>query len=130
MTYYITKSINCSYKEAIEKALDALKENGFGVLTEIEVQTTLKEKLDIDFPKYTILGACNPEMAHQALKSEIHIGAMLPCNVVIREKSSNEVEVFAVDPVASMLAVENQEVKSIAIDVRNSLKKVIDSIQT
>lgn len=129
MEYYISKSLkNTSFKEAIEKTTEALKEEGFGVLTEIDLKATLKKKLDADFYNYTILGACNPKMAYEALKAEDKIGTMLPCNVIVQEKEPGTVEVSAVDPAASMTAVENDELGTIAKDVQEKLTKVIQSI--
>ncbi|AFL79694.1 hypothetical protein Aeqsu_0166 [Aequorivita sublithincola DSM 14238] len=129
MNYYISTTLkNTSFKEAIEKTTAALKKEGFGVLTEIDIKATLKNKLDADFYNYTILGACNPEMAHQALQSENKIGTMLPCNVIVQERESGIVEVSAVNPAASMMAVENDSLGEIAKDVQKKLTKVIQSI--
>lgn len=127
MSYYFSKTLDMPFDEAIEKTTAVLKEEGFGVLTEIDIKATLKEKLDVDFNKYQILGACNPPLAHKALTSEEHIGLMLPCNVIVREQNG-KVEVAAVDPVASMQAVENDELGDIAQEVRGLLKKVVDSL--
>ena len=129
MSYYISTTLkNTSFEEAIEKTTAALKEEGFGVLTEIDIKTTLKKKLDADFYNYTILGACNPQMAHQALQAENKIGTMLPCNVIVQEREPGTVEVSAVDPAASMMAVQNDALVSIAKDVQEKLTKVIKSI--
>jgi uncharacterized protein (DUF302 family) len=129
MSYYISTTLkNTSFKEAIEKTTAALKEEGFGVLTEIDIKATLKKKLDADFYNYTILGACNPQMAHQALQAENKIGTMLPCNVIVQEREPGTVEVSAVDPAASMMAVQNDALVSIAKDVQEKLTKVIKSI--
>ena len=129
MSYYISTTLkNTSFEEAIEKTTAALKEEGFGVLTEIDIKTTLKKKLDADFYNYTILGACNPQMAHQALQAENKIGTMLPCNVIVQEREPGTVEVSAVDPAASMMAVQNDALVSIAKDVQEKLNKVIKSI--
>ena len=129
MSYYISTTLkNTSFEEAIEKTTAALKEEGFGVLTEIDIKTTLKKKLDADFYNYTILGACNPQMAHQALQAENKIGTMLPCNVIVQEREPGIVEVSAVDPAASMMAVQNDSLAGIAKDVREKLTKVIKSI--
>lgn len=127
MSYYFSKSMDTSFEEAIEVVTEALKKDGFGVLTEIDVKETLKEKLDVDFKKYKILGACNPSFAHQALQKEDKIGIMLPCNVVV-EESGGRVEVSAVDPIASMQAVGNDGLGDIAIEVQARLKSVIDSL--
>lgn len=128
MSYYYSKILDLPFEEAIEKTTAALKEEGFGVLTEIDIKSTLKEKLDVDFKKYQILGACNPPLAHKALSSEDHIGLMLPCNVIVQEHENGDVEVSAVDPVASMQAVENEELGSVANEVQSLLKKVIENL--
>src|SRR5699024_8533917 len=109
MKYYISKTVDYDFDEAIEKVTGELKAEGFGILTEIDVKDTLKKKLDVDFKKYRILGACNPEFAHQALQHEDKIGTMLPCNVIVEEHDDGRVEVSAVDPQASMQAVDNDE---------------------
>lgn len=128
MSYYYSKKVNSTFDEAIEKATLELKEEGFGILTEIDVRKTLKEKLDVDFRNYRILGACNPGYAHQALSAEEHIGLMLPCNVIVQEHENGEVEVSAVDPVASMQAVKNKGLENVAEQVQTLLKKVIDRL--
>lgn len=128
MSYYFSKIINEDFDTAVEKVTAKLKEEGFGVLTEIDVKETLKKKLDVDFKKYKILGACNPPFAYKALQSEDKIGIMLPCNVVVEENSDGKVEVSAVDPVASMQAVQNESLGSVAIEVRDKLKKVIENL--
>ena len=126
--YYFTKVIDDTFEQSIGLVTDALKKEGFGVLTEIDVKATFKKKLDLDFKKYTILGACNPGFAHKAITAEDKIGTMLPCNVVVQEVSGNKVEVTAVDPMASMQAIENPDLGCIASEVREKLKKVIDSL--
>lgn len=129
MEYYFTKTLNEDFDQAIKKAKDALSEQGFGVLTEIDVQATLKKKIDVDFHKYKILGACNPTFAHEALKNEDKIGVMLPCNVIVQQKTKDgPVEVAAVDPVASMSAVKNPNLGAVAEEVRGRLKSVIDNL--
>ncbi len=129
MNYCFSKSINNSFQEAKAKTIEALKQEGFGVLTEINVQETLKKKLNVDFYKYEILGACNPAAAYEALKAEDKIGTMLPCNVIIQQKmDGGPVEVSAIDPVASMMAIENNKLASIAKDVQGKLKRVIDAL--
>ncbi len=128
MSYYFSKIINESFDKTIMKVVLSLKNEGFGVLTEIDVKETLKKKLDVDFQKYTILGACNPSFAYQALKAEDKIGIMLPCNVIVQEISEGEVEIAAVDPVASMKAVENPALLEIANQVQEKLRKVIKSL--
>jgi uncharacterized protein (DUF302 family) len=128
MKYYHEKKLkNISFDEAIIKVTNALKEEGFGILTEIDIKETLKKKLDKDFRPYIILGACNPPFAYKALLAEDKIGAMLPCNVIVQQ-SEDGVEVAAVDPVASMLAVENKALEVIASEIRDKLRSVIDSL--
>ena len=128
MSYYFSKIINESFDKTIVKVILFLKNEGFGVLTEIDVKETLKKKMDVDFQKYTILGACNPSFAYKALKAEDKIGTMLPCNVIVQEISEGEVEIAAVDPVASMKAVENSALFEIANQVQEKLRKVIESL--
>lgn len=128
MSYYFSKTLNASFDEAVTKVTDELKKEGFGILTEIDVKETLKKKLNVDFKKYKILGACNPPFAYKALQVEGKIGTMLPCNVIVQETPEGQAEVSAIDPVASMLAVENPALKEIATEIRNKLKKVIDSL--
>ena len=128
MSYYFSKVVNEDFDKAIEKVTGKLTEEGFGVLTEIDVKATLKKKLDVDFKKYKILGACNPPFAYKALQAEDKIGIMLPCNVVVEENNDGKVEVSAVDPIASMMAVKNESLGSVAEEVRNKLKKVIDQL--
>ncbi len=127
MTYHFTTTLDVSFDEAIEITTAALKEKGFGVLTTIDVKKTLKEKIDADFRPYTILGACNPNYAHQALLSEAKIGTMLPCNVIV-EATENGIEVSAVDPMASMQAIENPALGEIAATVQGLLKEVIEGL--
>ncbi|WP_339648127.1 DUF302 domain-containing protein [uncultured Salegentibacter sp.] len=128
MSYYFSKVLNDSFDEAIDKVTKELKEEDFGILTEIDVKETFKKKLDVDFRKYRILGACNPKMAHQAISAESKIGTMLPCNVIVQETEDGKTEVSAVDPVASMSAVENHKLGDIAQDVRSKLKTVIERL--
>lgn len=128
MNYYTSTIFKGTFNEAIEKATAELKKEGFGILTEIDVKETLKKKLDVDFKKYRILGACNPGLAHQALLKEDKIGTMLPCNVIVEEHENGEVEVSAVDPMVSMQAVENEGLIEIAAQVRDLLEKVIKNI--
>ena len=128
MNYYISKTIDQNFEDAIQLVTEKLNEEGFGVLTEIDVKETLKKKLDVDFKKYKILGACNPNFAHQALLKEDKIGAMLPCNVIVEEHKDGTVEVSAVNPLASMQAVDNPELKYIADTVNNKLTAVIDGL--
>jgi len=129
MKYYFQKTLfDASFNEAIEKVTEELKKEGFGILTEIDVQATLKKKLDVDFRKYRILGACNPPFAFKALQSEINIGTMLPCNVVVMENDDGKINVSAVDPLASMMAVGNRNLEGVAIQIQQKLKKVIDNL--
>ena len=116
------------FDQAVEKVTEELKKEGFGILTDIDVKKTLKKKLNLDFQKYKILGACNPPFAHKALQAENKIGLMLPCNVVVQETSDHEIEVAAIDPIASMLAVENPKLKEVAEEARIKLKMVIDNL--
>jgi uncharacterized protein (DUF302 family) len=129
MSYYFNKVlVGKSFDEAIKLVTAELKNEGFGVLTEIDVKETLKKKIDVDFKKYKILGACNPHFAHKALKSEDKIGVLLPCNVVVEEHENGEVEVTAVDPIASMSSVENEALGSLAVEVQQKLLKVMDNL--
>lgn len=128
MSYHFSKQVDLSFDEAIEKTTDKLKDAGFGVLTEIDIKATLKKKLDVDFRNYRILGACNPPNAYKALQAEGHIGLMLPCNVIVQEHEDGTVEVSAVDPVASMSAIENNELGEVAQQVQSMLKGVIDQL--
>ena len=128
MSYYFSKTIDLSFDEAIARVTDELKKEGFGVLTEIDVKATLKKKLDVDFRNYRILGACNPPFAHQALQAEPHIGLMLPCNVVVQEGENGQTIISAIDPVASMQAVENNSLGEVAEQVKAKLQKVIESV--
>ncbi len=128
MNYTFTAKSKYSFDETIEEVTELLKSQGFGVLTEIDVKETLKKKLDVEFRKYRILGACNPEFAHKALQAEANIGVMLPCNVIVQETDDGIVEVSAVDPVASMQAVENSDLEPIAAEVRDRLKEVINQL--
>lgn len=128
MEYFTSQKVDLSYDQAIEKVTGLLKEEGFGVLTEIDVKDTLKKKLDVDFKKYKILGACNPNFAHKALQAEDKIGVMLPCNVIVEENEDGTVEVSAVNPVASMQAVSNDGLQPIADEVRTRLEKVISNL--
>lgn len=128
MDYFYSTITDLDFDEAIEAVTENLKEKGFGVLTEIDVRATLKKKLDVDFKNYRILGACNPVFAHKALTAEDKIGVMLPCNVIVEEHEDGRVEVSAVDPVASMQAVSNGDLKPIAEEVRENLREVIDML--
>jgi uncharacterized protein (DUF302 family) len=125
MTYHISKTLALSMDDAITKVTDALKQEGFGILTDIDVQKTLKTKIEVDFRPYRILGACNPGLAYQALQAEDKIGTMLPCNVIVQEHAPGQVEVSAVDPAESMKAIDNPALEGIATQVRSKLAEVI-----
>lgn len=129
MAYYFSKKLDLSFGETVALVTEALKRHGFGVLTEIDVKETLKKKLDIDFRPYRILGACNPAMAHKALQAEDKIGTMLPCNVVVQQGKDGQVEVSAVDPVASMQAIDNPQLAETAQQVRAMLKQVVAELE-
>jgi len=128
MSYSFSKTLNISYEDAIPKVIEELNKNGFGILTEIDVKETLKKKLDVNFRKYRILGACNPTFAYKALSVEDKIGTMLPCNVIVQELEDGNVEVSAIDPVASMMAVKNNDLVEIASQVQSLLQKVINDL--
>ena len=125
MEYYFSKTLNVSFDEAIKITTEALKSEGFGVISEIRMHEKLKEKLDVDFKKYTILGACNPPFAYKALQAEDKIGTMLPCNVLVIEQAENEIEVAAVNPIASMQAITNPALGDVAQQVTDKLRKII-----
>lgn len=128
MTYYNTKVTDLSFDEAITKVTEELKKEGFGVLTEIDVKETLKKKLDVDFRKYRILGACNPPFAYQALQAENKIGTMLPCNVIVQETEDGKTEVSAINPMVSMQAVKNPQLESVAGQVAEKLNRVLAGV--
>lgn len=128
MSYYNSKSLNLSFEQAIEKVTEELKKEGFGILTEIDVQATLKKKLDVDFRKYKILGACNPPFAYKALQAEENIGVLLPCNFIVHEKANGKVEVSAVNPLESMKAVQNEALASVAGEVAGKIVKVLENL--
>ncbi|KPL06334.1 hypothetical protein AMJ86_08815 [bacterium SM23_57] len=128
MDYYFSKTLNNTFDKAIETVIEELKKEGFGILTEIDVKTTMKKKLDVDFRPYKILGACNPPFAYKALQAEDKIGTMLPCNVIVQEIAPGQVEVAAVDPIASMQAVKNPALGDVAKEVQGRLQKVIGNL--
>ncbi len=128
MNYYFSTTLTLDFEKAIEATTAALKEEGFGVLTEIDIAQTMKKKLDVDLPKYKILGACNPQYAYNALQAENKIGTMFPCNVIVQDAGGGKVEVSAVNPMASMQAVENPELGTLAQEVTEKLKRVISSL--
>ena len=126
--YYFSKTISSDMTRARERVEEALKAKGFGILTEIDVSATLKKKLDVDFRPYLILGACNPNLAHQALQAESKIGTMLPCNVILQDAGNGRTEVAAVDPMASMQAVKNESLATVAIQVQDLLRTMIEDL--
>jgi uncharacterized protein (DUF302 family) len=126
--YYFSKEIEATFDEAIQRATESLKEEGFGVLTEIRIHDKLREKLDVDFHPYIILGACHPPSAYKALQHENKIGTMLPCNVIVQQTGDNRMEVAAINPIESMKAVENPALGEVAESVKESLKRMIDRL--
>ena len=128
MSYHFSKTIDRPFEQAIADVTAALQGEGFGVLTTIDVSATLKKKLGVDFRPYTILGACNPNFAYQALQAEDKIGTMLPCNVILQQTTNGKVEVSAVDPIASMASIDNAELGKIAGEVQGLIKGVIDKL--
>lgn len=128
MSYYFNKTLNTSFDDAVARVFTELKKEGFGVLTDIDVSEALRKKLDVDFKKYRILGACNPPFAYKALQLEDKIGTMLPCNVIVQEISAGVVEVAAIDPIASMQAIDNPKLRSVAEQMQSMLKKVIAAL--
>jgi uncharacterized protein (DUF302 family) len=128
MSYYFSRTLDLAFDEALERVTEELKKEGFGVLTEIDVKATLKKKLDVDFRNYRILGSCNPPFAYKALLAEDKIGTMLPCNVIVQETLDGVVEVAAIDPIASMQAIENPALGDVAAEVQARLKRVVESL--
>jgi uncharacterized protein (DUF302 family) len=128
MTYYFAKTLNMGFADAVRRATEALSEEGFGIITEIDVKQTMKKKLNAEFRDYRILGACNPALAYEALQIEDKVGTMLPCNVVVQDIGEGRTEVAAIDPVASMQAIDNPRLKAAAEQVRVKLKKVISNL--
>lgn len=128
MSYYFNKILDIPFDEAIAKVTEELKKEGFGVLTEIDVKQTLKNKLDVEFRPYKILGACNPHYAYKAFQTEDKIGTMLPCNVIVQVNTDGKTEVAAIDPIASMMAIKNETLAEIANEVQGKLKSVIDRL--
>lgn len=128
MSYHFSKTLDVPFDQAIARVTEALKGEGFGVLTDIDVAATMKAKLGEDFRPYRILGACNPQLAHSALQLEDKIGTMLPCNVIVQQHANGDVEVSAVDPAASMQAIDNPGLAEVAQNVRDRLKRVVDSL--
>ncbi len=128
MSYYFNKTLALPFDAAVERVKAELKKEGFGVLTEIDVRKTLKEKMGVDFRPYRILGACNPPFAYKALMTEDKVGTMLPCNVIVQELAPGQVEVAAIDPLASMAAVKNEDLGAVGLEVREKLRKVVASL--
>lgn len=129
MTYYFNTKLSGDFESVKKKVVDELQKEGFGVLTEIDVQATFKKKLDVDFRKYQILGACSPSFAHKALTAEDKVGTMLPCNVILQELEDGQIEVAAVNPTASMQAIENKELTNIASVISDKLQKIIAALK-
>ena len=128
MSYYFSKTVKSDFDHTITAVTEALKQEGFGLLTDIDVKQTFKRKLNIDFKNYRILGACNPQFAYRALQTEDKIGTMLPCNVIVQEEVGGMVTVAAIDPTVSMQGVKNPDLAEIAHEVRVHLKRVIDQL--
>ncbi len=128
MTYYFNTKLSGDFESVKKRLIAELEKEGFGILTEIDVQATFKKKLDVDFRKYQILGACNPSFAHKALQVEDKVGTMLPCNVIMQELENGEIEVAAVNATASMQAIENKELAAIASEISGRLEKVIAAL--
>lgn len=128
MIYYMSKLIAAEFDEAVQQVKEALKKEGFGVLSEIDIQEKLNEKLNVDFRPYKILGACHPPSAYKSLQQEDKIGTMLPCNVILQQVGEHQIEVAAVDPAASMMSVENAQLAEIAVDIKKRLERVISSL--
>ena len=128
MAYYYSKMVNLNFDEAVSSVALALKKEGFGILTDIDVKSTIKKKLDVDFRNYRILGACNPPFAYKALQAEDKIGTMLPCNVIVQETADGGIEIAAIDPIASMKAIDNPKLSEIAETIGQKLKTVIETV--
>ena len=128
MTYYFSRTLPIGHAEAVKRTTEALAREGFGIITQIDVKSTFKAKIGVDFRNYQILGACNPKLAHEALSLEDKIGTMLPCNVVVQDTDDGKVEIAAIDPVASMAAVDNPRLKEAAMAVREKLKAAIAGV--
>ncbi len=128
MSYHISRTIDLDFDEAVSRTIEELKKEGFGVLTDVDFKAVFKEKLDVDFTQYRILGACNPPLAYESLKAEDRVGLMLPCNVIVRKAKDGSVEVAAIDPVSAMIVVENEALALIGTLVREKLSKVIEGV--
>ncbi|MBK8610695.1 MAG: DUF302 domain-containing protein [Chitinophagaceae bacterium] len=128
MYYYFTKTIKGNFDQTVERVTEVLKTEGFGILTEIDLKATLKNKLDVDFYNYKILGACNPPFAYKALQAEDKIGTMLPCNIIVQEKITGQIEVSAINPATSMMLIKNLELQDLAMEIGAKLQKVIEHL--
>ncbi len=128
MPYYFAKTLQLKFDDAVRRTIDELKRQGFGIITEIDVKDTFKKKIDVEFRNYRILGACNPKLAHEALQIDDKVGTMLPCNVVVQDAGAGKTEVAAIDPVASMQAIDNPRLRQAAERVQEMLKKVVDAL--
>lgn len=128
MNYYFAKTLETDFESVVQRATEALRQHGFGIITQIDVKDTFKNKIGVEFRDYRILGACNPQLAHEALQIEDKVGTMLPCNVVVQDLGNGKIEVAAIDPVASMMAIENPELKRAAEQVREKLRGAIESL--
>ncbi|AMK21578.1 DUF302 domain-containing protein [Sphingobium sp. TKS] len=128
MNYYFAKTLETDFESAVQRATEALRQHGFGIITQIDVKNTFKNKIGVEFRDYRILGACNPQLAHEALQIEDKVGTMLPCNVVVQDLGHGKIEAAAIDPVASMMAIENPELKRAAEQVREKLHGAIESL--
>ena len=128
MSYHISKTVDLSFDDAVSKTIEELKKEGFGVLTDIDFKAVLKEKLDVEFTRYRVLGACNPPLAYETLKAEDRVGLMLPCNVFVRETRDGRVEVSAIDPMSAMSAIENEALAETGALVRDKLSPVIEGV--
>lgn len=129
MSYYFAKTLLMGFDEAVRRTIEALKQEGFGIITEIDVKDTFKKKINVDFRSYRILGACNPALAHEALQIEDKVGTVLPCNVVAQDAGDGKTEVAAIDPVASMQAIENPKLRQAAAGIQAKLRHVIETLQ-
>jgi uncharacterized protein (DUF302 family) len=128
VTYYFSKRLAAGFEDSVERTVEALKREGFGIITEIDVKDALKKKINVEFRKYRILGACNPSLAYEALKIEDKVGTMLPCNVIVQDAGGGQTEVAAIDPVASMQAIDDPRLKEVATRVRAQMSRVIESL--
>ncbi len=128
MSYYFAKTLNMNFDDAVKHTTEVLKQEGFGIITEIDVKETFKQKIGVDFRNYRILGACNPKLAHEAIEIEDKVGTMLPCNVVVQDIGGGKIEVAAIDPVASMQAIDNPKLREAATVVQGKLKKVVEAL--